>query len=138
MTRFQAVVSGLALVGSVAAVLAVSSAVFGSSGRRASAEALARSVASEFFQTINERRYARTCDLLSAEFYRRNHVRDKKICALALTIGFTWSQEFRFRISGVSVDGDRAVVRAVADGAPGRIVLVREHGVFKVLAAENG
>lgn len=138
MTRLQAIVSGLALVGSTAVVLAVSSAVFGSSGRRVSAEAQARSVASDFIRTINERRYTRTCDLLSAEFYKRNHLRDKKVCVLALTIGFTWSQEFRFRITGISVDGDRAVVKALANGVPGRIVLVREHRVFKVLAVESG
>jgi hypothetical protein len=42
--------------------------------------------------------------------------------------------EVRFEILAVEVDADRAVVQALADGAPGRVVLVKEHGVFKVLS----
>jgi hypothetical protein len=45
--------------------------------------------------------------------------------------------EVRFEILRVRVDEGRAVVDALADGAPGRIVLVQEHGVFKVLSLRS-
>ena len=137
MSRFRIILAGLVAVSSAAVVLAVSSAVLGSD-RRVSAEEQARAVASELFQTINDRRYARTCALLSAEYYRRNRVPDRRACALGLRIGFLWSNEIRFRVTGVSVEGDRAVVRALADGIPGSVLLVREGGRFKVLALESG
>jgi hypothetical protein len=35
-----------------------------------------------------------------------------------------WSDEIRFRVTGIRVDGSRAVVEALVDGVPGRLVLV--------------
>src|SRR5262249_19091094 len=96
--------------------------------RSISAETRAAAVAQAFFRSINARRYAETCDLLSARFYRDSHVQNKARCALGLRIGFTWAQAIRYRIAGVSVEGDRAVVSAIANGAPGQIVLIEEHG----------
>ncbi len=48
-----------------------------------------------------------------------------------------WSQEIDFRIIGIEADRDRAVVTATADGAAGRVILIRERGVFKVLELES-
>jgi hypothetical protein len=53
---------------------------------------------------------------------------------LALRIGFTWTQSFRFRIVGVRMNGSKATVAALANGAPGRIVLIEEAGRFKVVS----
>ena len=100
-----------------------------------SREALARSTAREFFQTINARQFERTCELMSARFYRENHVPDRARCVLALRIGFTWAPTFRFRILGLRFVGERAIVAANANGARGRIVLVEESGRFRVLSA---
>jgi hypothetical protein len=102
-----------------------------------SAEAQARAVASEFFRTVNARRFARTCDLLSARFYRLSRVPNKVRCVLALRIGFTWAPTYRFRIIGVRVSSGRAWVQAVANGVPGTVALVREGGVFKVLSVSG-
>lgn len=102
-----------------------------------SSEALARQAAREFFRTINARHYEQTCDLLAAQFYRVNHIADRARCALALRIGFTWGPSYRFRIVGVHVDGRRAVVEAVANGAPGQVALVEEQGRFKVVSVEG-
>jgi hypothetical protein len=104
------------------------------SAQRPSPEALARSTAHEFFQTINARHFERTCELMSARFYRENHVPDRARCVLALRIGFTWAQEYRFRILHVRVHGHRAIVEAVVNGAPGRIVLLEENSRFRVLS----
>ena len=49
-----------------------------------------------------------------------------------------WSQEIRFRIGEVRLRGGRAIVKAVADGTRGELVLVREDGRFKVLAVRGG
>lgn len=120
-----------------AAVIGLGSALSGSAGARAQ-ETAARQAAAEFFQTLDARQYARTCDLLAAAFYRRNHVPDKARCELALRIGFTWAPSYRFRIIAVRVDGRRAVVRALTNGVPGRLVLVEEAGRFKVLSVQGG
>jgi hypothetical protein len=48
-----------------------------------------------------------------------------------------WSQEIEFRITGVDAEHSRAVVYATADGARGRIALIRERGAFKVLDLEG-
>ncbi len=130
MTRNRHKLAG-AGAGLAAALLGLGLA-FSGSGHGPSSEALARQTAREFFQTINARDYGKTCDLLAAQFYRENHVPDKARCALALRIDFTWAPSYRFRIVGVRVDGARAVVEALANGAPGEVVLVREHGRFKV------
>jgi hypothetical protein len=121
-----AVLAGFALTVGVA---------YSGSANTQSREALARSTVREFFQTINARHFERTCALMSARFYRENHVPDRARCVLALRIGFTWAQSFRFRILGVRFVGTRAIVAANANGAPGRIVLVEESGRFRVLWA---
>ena len=112
------VATGVVLVGSA-------------SGRAAAARADAYATAAGFFRSINERRYDRTCALLSASYYHR-HSLDPKRCALGLRIGFMWADEIRFRVTGVRVDGSRAVVEALVDGVPGQLVLVSERGRFKV------
>ena len=105
------------------------------SGR--SVEARARAVVSEFFQTINARQFGKTCDLMSARFYRQNHIPDRKHCVLGLTVGFTNSPTLFFRILGVRRQGDGAIVRTLANGAPGKIVLVRESGQLKILKLDG-
>ena len=55
-----------------------------------------------------------------------------------MRVAFVWSGKIEFRIGRVTRDGDRLVVRAVADGAPGLIVLVREDGGLRILAVEGG
>jgi hypothetical protein len=99
-----------------------------------SREVLARSTAREFFQTINARHFERTCALMSSRFYRQNDVPARARCVLALRIGFTWAQSFRFKILGVRLQGRRAVVKAVANGTPGRVVLLKEKGRYRVLS----
>ena len=127
-TAFAVAAAAGVLSSSVAAgVVLVGSA----SGRAAATKAEAHAAAAAFFQSINERRYDRTCALLSAGYYRR-HSLDPARCALGLRIGFMWSDEIRFRVTGVRIDGSRAVVEARVDGVPGRLVLVSERGRFKV------
>lgn len=130
MTRTRNKLAG-AVAGLAAAVLGLGLA-FSGSGHGPSPEAMARQTAREFFQTIDARRYYRACDLMAVQFYRENRVPDKARCALALRIGFTWAPSYRFRIVGVRVDGRRAVVDALANGVPGQVELVQEHGRFKV------
>jgi hypothetical protein len=107
---------------------------FAASADRSPSDALARRTVREFFQSIDARDYERTCELMSARFYRDNNVPHRARCVLALRIGFTWSQSFRFRILGVRMQGSRAIVAALANGAPGRIVLIEEGGRFKVVS----
>jgi anti-sigma-K factor RskA len=107
---------------------------FSGSAQRPSPEALARSTAREFFQTINTRHFERTCELMSVSFYRENHVPDRARCVLALRIGFTWAQSYRFRILRVRVHRHRAIVEVVVNGARGRIVLLEENSRFRVLS----
>ena len=104
---------------------------------RLSAEDEARNVTAAFFRSINERRYDRTCRLLSKAYYKKYRIPSRRHCVAGLRIAFMWSQEIRFRITEIEADRDMAVVTASADGAPGRVVLVRERGTFKVLALEN-
>jgi hypothetical protein len=86
-------------------------------------------------ETLENGRFARTCELLSARFYRANHVPSRKRCELALRVTFTGAA-VRFRVLNVQVDRERgrAVVSALANGARGKIVLVEEHGLFRVLS----
>jgi hypothetical protein len=131
------------LVALVVAAVAASSTAVGAAADprftagRATSESRAGAVAGEFLRTINARRFDRTCRLLSARFFRENGVPDRARCVLALRIGFTWAPTYRFRILGVRVDRGRAVVRTVANGAAGEIVLVREHGLFRVLSVRG-
>ena len=121
-----------AAVGVVSSSVAAGVVVVGSaSGGAAAARAEAQATAGAFFRSINQRRYDWTCALLSASYYHR-HGLDSQRCALGLRVGFMWSDEIRFRLTDVRVDGSRAVVDALVDGVPGRLVLVSERGRFKV------
>jgi hypothetical protein len=102
--------------------------------RGPSAATEARGVAAQFFRTIEQRRYAQTCDLLSTSFYRRNHVPDKRHCVLGLSVGMAMAPSYRFEITSVQLTRRGALVSALANGVPGRVVLVREGGSFKVFA----
>jgi hypothetical protein len=97
----------------------------------------ARHVAVEFFRSQNERRYDDLCGLLSRGFYRAHGLRDRRTCVAVSRVAFVWSGKIEFRIGKAVREGDRFVVRAVADGTPGRIVLVREDGSLKILAVEG-
>jgi hypothetical protein len=98
-----------------------------------SSESAARAVASAFFRSIDARQFERTCELLSAEFFRKHRIRSKKVCAVSLRISFTWTPSYRFAIGRIHVDRDRATVAARANDARGTLELTREGGSFKVL-----
>jgi len=97
----------------------------------------ARHVAAEFFRSQNERRYDDLCALFSRGFIRTHALRDRRTCTAVSRVAFVWSGKIEFRIGKAVRYGDRFVVQAVADGAPGRIVLVREDGRLKILAVEG-
>ena len=88
----------------------------------------ARSVAVEFFRSQNERRYDDTCALLARGFYKSHALRDRRTCSAVIRVVFVWNGKIDFRIGTATREGSHVVVQAVADGAPGRIVLVREQG----------
>jgi hypothetical protein len=104
---------------------------------RLSYEEEARGVTVAFFRSINERRYDRACRLLSKAYYKKYRIPSRRHCVAGLRIGFMWSQEIRFRITDIEADRERAIVSALADGAPGRVVLIRERGRFKVLELQG-
>jgi hypothetical protein len=97
----------------------------------------ARSVAVEFFRSQNERRYDDTCRMFSRGFYASHGLRDRQTCAAVLRVEFVWNGKIEFRIGSATREGPRVVVQAVADGAPGRIVLVPEDGALRILAVEG-
>ena len=97
----------------------------------------AQRIAVEFFQSQNERRYGDLCALLSRGFIRTHALRDRRTCTAVSRVAFVWSGKIEFRIGKAVRYGDCFVVQAVADGAPGRIVLVREDGRLKILAVEG-
>jgi hypothetical protein len=97
----------------------------------------ARSVAVEFFRSQNERRYDDTCRLLSRGFYASHGLRNGRTCAAVMRVEFVWNLRIEFRIGKATREGARVVVQAVVDGAPGRIVLVREGGGLRILAVEG-
>lgn len=118
-------------------------AVFGAgwttnaAGAVGSVEAEARGVAVEFFRSQNERRYDDTCRLLSRGFYKSHGLVDQRTCSAVLRVAFVWSGRIEFRIGRVIRQSKHVVVRAVADGSPGRIVLLRENGTLKILAVQE-
>ncbi len=129
----RATLVSAALVSVLVALVAAGLASSASTGAASSASD-AKAVATRFLRTINAKHFERACRMLSARFYRENHVPSQARCVLGLRVGFMGAPEIRFKILGVHVDGGHAVVQALADGAPGRIELVQEHGVFKVLS----
>jgi hypothetical protein len=104
---------------------------------RLSFEEEARRVTVAFFRSINERRYEQTCRLLSKAYYKKYRIPSRRHCVAGLRISFMWSQEIEFRIGEIEADRDRAVVDSTADGAAGRVILIRERGAFKVLELES-
>jgi hypothetical protein len=122
---------------STLATLGIGGAIRPSGGADATA-ARARSVTIEFFRSQNERRYDDTCRLLSRGFIKSHGLRDQRTCAAVMRVAFVWSGKINFRIGRVTLEGDRVVVRAVADGAPGRIALVREDGTLRILDVQGG
>ena len=129
MTRLHTVLAVLAVTASLApAALAAP---------RLSAEEEARRVTVTFFSSINERRYEQTCRLLSKAYYKKYRIPSRRHCVAGLRISLMWSQEIEFRISGIEADRNRAVVNSTADGAAGRVILIRERGAFKVLELES-
>jgi hypothetical protein len=110
---------------------------FFTSSRSAATDAQARSVAVEFFRSQNDRQYDRTCSLLSRGFIRSHALRDRRTCAAVMRVVFVWNGRIDFRIGAVERDGDRIVVHAVADGAPGSIVLVPEGSDLRILAVRG-
>jgi hypothetical protein len=100
-------------------------------------DAQARHVAVEFFRSQNERRYETTCRLLSDGFIESHALRDRRTCTAVMRVAFVWSGRIDFRIGKVVREGNRVVVHAVADRAPGRIVLVREDGALRILAVDG-
>jgi len=134
----RALLVSAAVVVAIVAAAAVGVASWASKAS-ASPEAKARAVASQFMGSLGTAQFARTCRLLSARFYRENHVPSRKRCELALRATFTGAA-VRFKILTAHVDRgrNRAVVRALANGSPGTIVLVQEHGLFRVLSVAGG
>jgi hypothetical protein len=55
-----------------------------------------------------------------------------------MRVVFVWSGRIDFHIGDVTREAGRVVVHALADGAPGRLVFVREAGVLRILAVRDG
>jgi hypothetical protein len=128
-------------IGAIAAIsalctLAVRTTIL-ASGHHDATEASARRVAVEFFRSQNDRQYDRTCRLLSHGFYTSHRLPDPQTCVALLRIGFLFSGRIQFRILGVERHGTGFVVRALADGAPGRMILVRENGNLRILSVRS-
>jgi hypothetical protein len=132
MTRLTT--TGAALATSLVATLGLAGDVR-AAGQTVAVEA--RGVAVEFFRSQNERRYDDTCRVLSRGFIESHALRDRRTCAAVLRIVSVWNGQIAFRIGKATIEGSRVVVRAVADGAPGRIVLVREGGLLRILELDG-
>jgi hypothetical protein len=131
----------LPVLGFVAVIAATAAAVglgFGNAmaGDRRSADERARAATAEFFRALNAGRYDHVCRLLSDGYYEHNKVRNRRECALGLRATARYAGA-RFRITGVETTGGRATVTALANGAPGRVELVRERGRYRVLAVRG-
>ncbi len=135
MVRMTAATAATALIAGLG-TLGLGETMRASSDSAASAR-LAHGTAVEFFRAQNERRYDDLCRLFADGFYRTHALRNPRTCAAVLRVALVWSGKITFRIGAVTRDGDRLVVEASADGAPGRIVLVRENGSLKILAVEG-
>jgi hypothetical protein len=107
--------------------------VIGGNIRAPSEEVEAREVVARFFSSLNARRYEQVCGLLADGYYIRHPGSSRRLCTIGLRVGFQWSHEIRWRIRGVRWRGNTIVVGAVADGAPGRILLVAVKGRLRVL-----
>jgi hypothetical protein len=121
---------GLGLVVTALGLAVARGDTAGAAPPRPALAAEARSVASELLQSVNARRYEHTCDLLVATTRR-------DLCVAGLRAGFMWWHEVAFRITDVTLAGKRAIVHALADGVPGRVVLVRQADRWRVLRLEG-
>lgn len=92
----------------------------------------AAAVTTQFLTALDRGQYARACDLLAPEFYRRHRLPDRGHCIRGFTLGLGGTA-VKFRIVEVEAQGGEALVRAVVDGAPGTIRLVRGTAGFRVL-----
>jgi hypothetical protein len=128
--RFVALLAAVVFTAALLPALASGEPGSGTTG----VEAEARQVVRNLFVSLNARRYADTCALLGDGYYRQNAGTTPQTCEIGLRVGLMWTQRIRFRITAVVVHGDRVVVSARADGAPGRVVLAREEGRLKVQA----
>ena len=133
MARWWTAIGIVAAV-SILATVAIAGRLSPTRSAHPNLTAQARSVATEFFRSQNERRYASTCRLLARGFYRSHALRDRRTCTAVMRVAFVWSSKIDFRIGRVTREGIRVVVHAVADGAPGQIVLVPEDGALRILA----
>jgi hypothetical protein len=124
---------GVAILASAALGFAAPG-VAADSGRPAVAEA--RQVVHRFFQTLNDRKFAKTCELMSKRFYRANHIQNKRRCMLGLAATFSNTATVHFRVVSIRSDQGRTTLRVLANGAPGTIVLVREDGRLKILSIQ--
>jgi hypothetical protein len=125
---------GLVVAVSVLATVAIGGTLSAARRSHSNVAAQARNVAVEFFRSQNERRYDDTCRLLARGFIRSHALRDRRTCAAVMRVVFVWSGKIDFRIGRVTRERGRIVVQAVADGAPGHIVLVPEDGALRILA----
>jgi hypothetical protein len=112
-------------------------AVVDDAERSSISEVEARQIVAQFFQTLNARDYDATCALLADRYFAREGS-ERRNCAIGLRVGFLWSQQVRWRITGVRIDGDRAFVDTLADGSAGTLVLVRSEAGVRVLAVDGG
>ena len=110
---------------------------FGGPGPASAQEKLAaRQVTVRFFTSLDRGRWSQACSLLAKQFYRRNHVPDRRHCIAGFKIGMGgWA--VKYRIGHVNGSRNAIVVHAVVDGAPGTVRLIRERHGYRVLAMQG-
>ena len=133
MTRWTAAIAATAVLSG----LGTFAFAMRASGDSTASAREAHGVAVEFFRAQNERRYDDLCRLFARGFYRAHALRDPRTCTAVLRVALTWSGRITFRVGAVTREGNRLTVQALADGSPGRIVLVRENGNLRILAVED-
>jgi hypothetical protein len=127
-------VRGAIAVAILLAAIAALAATGAEAGTGRPAEIEARQVVRQFFQTLNHGQFAKTCDLLSKAFYRVNHIPDKHRCAIALAATFSYTATVLVRVLRIRSERGQVIVDALANGDPGTILLIREHGRLKILS----
>jgi len=103
----------------------------------AEVKAAARRITVSFFHALDHGRWSQACSMLAQQFYRRNHVPDRRHCISGFRVGMGgWA--VKYRIGKIDATTDSATVHAVVDGDPGSVMLVREKGRLRVLALRGG
>src|SRR5262245_50618428 len=96
----------LSVLGAVTATEALGTMGIGGVWQRgndfSATETQARSLAVEFFQSQNDRRYEDTCGLLSRGFFKSHGLRDRQTCSAVMRVVFAWSGRIDFRIGEVT------------------------------------